>query len=127
MGDQARLPRSGHRTLETRDLVSNTRSSALIAIATGILTGSSANSAGSPIVEQRDAESLVGDFDLPPIVTKTWFHNGAFLEEGALEAYFKDPANQEFFAGDPQAAFLPGHRAADRTSLAMKCAKPRAR
>ena len=40
-------------------------------------------------------------------MTKTWFHNGAFLEEGTLEAYFKDPANQEFFTGDAQAAFLP--------------------
>jgi hypothetical protein len=55
----------------------------------------------------RDAESVVGDFDLPPIVTRTWFHNGAWLEERPLEAFFKDPANQEFFAGDPQASFLP--------------------
>jgi hypothetical protein len=62
---------------------------------------------GFAFVEQRDAESLVGDFDLPPIVTKTWFHNGAWFEERALEAFFKDPANWEFFAGDPQAAFLP--------------------
>jgi hypothetical protein len=40
-------------------------------------------------------------------VTKTWFHNGAWLKERVLEAFFKDPANQEFFAGDPQVGFLP--------------------
>ena len=50
---------------------------------------------------------MVGEFDLSPVVTKTWFHNGAFLEEGKLEAYFKDPSNQEFFTGDAQATFLP--------------------
>src|SRR5262249_30050312 len=55
-------------------------------------------------VEQRDAESVVGQFDLPPVVTKTWFHNGAWREEGRLEAYFK---RQEFFSGDAQASFLP--------------------
>jgi hypothetical protein len=49
----------------------------------------------------------LGEFDLPPVVTKTWFHNGAFLEECRLEAYFKDPANQEFFTGDTRASFLP--------------------
>ena len=47
---------------------------------------------------------MVGQFDLPPTVTKTWFHNGAYLKEGRLEAYFK---NREFFSDDPQASFLP--------------------
>lgn len=40
-------------------------------------------------------------------MTKTWFHNGAFLEGDKLEAYFKNPENQEYFNGDAQAAFLP--------------------
>ena len=62
---------------------------------------------GFAYVEQRDAEfGRSAQFDLPPVVTKTWFHNGAFLEEGRLEAYFKD-GNQEFFSGDAQASFLP--------------------
>src|SRR5262249_37447892 len=62
---------------------------------------------GFAYVEQRDAESVIGQFDLPPVVTKTWFHNGAYLKERKLEAYFKDPANQEFFSGDAQTRFLP--------------------
>ena len=93
--------------LETQDLVSNTSLVSTYRYRHGYYDGVEREFRGFAYVEQRDAESLVGDFDLPPIVTKTWFHNGAFLEEGALEAYFKDPANQEFFAGNPQARFLP--------------------
>ena len=73
------------------------------------------------------SESVVGDFDLPPVVTKTWFHNGAFLEEGALEAYFKDPANQEFFAGDRSGRLSCRTPICRRTSPARKCVRPRAR
>ena len=83
------------------------RSSAPIVTVTAITTGSSASSAASPSSSSATRNPLVGEFDLPPIVTKTWFHNGAWLEEYTLEAFFKDPANQEFFAGDPQASFLP--------------------
>ena len=101
--------------VETQDLVSNTSSSAPIATATAITTALEREFRGFAFVEQRDAEFIVGDFDLPPIVTKTWFHNGAWLEERALEAFFKDPANQEFFAGDPQATFLPDTDSADRS------------
>jgi RHS repeat-associated protein len=93
--------------VENRDLVSNTKLVSTYRYRHGYFDGVEREFRGFAHVEQRDAEQVVGEFDLPPIVTKTWFHNGAFLEEGALEAYFKDPANQEFFAGDPQAAFLP--------------------
>ncbi len=93
--------------VENRDLVSNTKLVSTYRYHHGYFDGVEREFRGFAHVEQRDAELLVGDFDLPAIVTKTWFHNGAFLEEGALEAYFKNPANQEFFAGDPRAAFLP--------------------
>ena len=93
--------------VENRDLVSNTKLVSTYRYRHGYFDGVEREFRGFAHVEQRDAEQVVGDFDLPPIVTKTWFHNGAFLEEGTLEAYFKDPANQEFFAGDAQAAFLP--------------------
>ena len=96
--------------VENRDLVSNTKLVSTYRYRHGYYDGVEREFRGFAFVEQRDAESVVGDFDLPPIVTKTWFHNGALLEESTLEAYFKDPANQEFFAGDPQASFPAGHR-----------------
>ena len=93
--------------VENRDLVSHTKLVTTYRYRHGYFDGVEREFRGFAHVEQRDAEQVIGDFDLPPIVTKTWFHNGAFLEEGALESYFKDPANQEFFVGDAQAAFLP--------------------
>jgi RHS repeat-associated protein len=93
--------------VENRDLVSNTKLVSTYRYRHGYYDGVEREFRGFAHVEQRDAESVAEEFDLPPVVTKTWFHNGAFLEEGKLEAYFKDPANQEFFTGDAQAAFLP--------------------
>ena len=95
--------------VENRDLVSKTTLVSAYRYRHGYYDGVEREFRGFAYVEQSDAESVTGTgkFDLPPIVTKTWFHNGAFLEEGKLEAYFKDPANQEFFSGDPQAGFLP--------------------
>ncbi len=93
--------------VENRDLVSNTKLVSTYRYRHGYFDGAEREFRGFAHVEQRDAESVVGEFDLPPIVTKTWFHNGAFLEEATLEAYFKDPANREFFSGDAQAIFLP--------------------
>ena len=89
------------------DLVSNTKLVSTYRYRHGYYDGVEREFRGFAHVEQSDAESVAGEFDLPPVVTKTWFHNGAFLEEGKLEAYFKDPANQEFFTGDAQAVFLP--------------------
>ena len=96
--------------VENRDLVSNTKLVSTYRYRHGYYDGVEREFRGFAYVEQRDAESSVGDFDLPPVVTKTWFHNGAFLEEGTLEAYFKDPANQEFFAGDAAGGLPAGHR-----------------
>jgi hypothetical protein len=93
--------------VETRDFVSNTKLVSTYSYSHGYYDGVEREFRGFAFVEQSDAESVVSDFDLPPIVTKTWFHNGAFLEEAKLEAYFKDPTNQEFFSGDTQATCLP--------------------
>ena len=93
--------------VENHDLVSNTTLVSTYRYRHGYYDGVEREFRGFAYVEQRDVESVVGEFDLPPVVTKSWFHNGAFLEEGKLEAYFKNPANQEFFLGDAQAAFLP--------------------
>lgn len=93
--------------VENRDLVSNTRLVSTYRYRHGYFDGVEREFRGFAFVEQRDAESVGTEFDLPPIVTKTWFHNGAFLEEDKLEAYFKNPDNHEYFTGDPQAEFLP--------------------
>jgi hypothetical protein len=93
--------------VENRDLVSNTRLVTTYRYGHGYYDGVGREFRGFAFVEQRDAEELTGQFDLLPVVTKTWFHNGAFLEEGRLEAYFKDPANRELFAADAEATFLP--------------------
>jgi hypothetical protein len=90
-----------------RDLVSNTKLVSTYSYRHGNYDGVEREFRGFAYVEQTDAESVIGEFDLPPVRTKTWFHNGTFLEEGKLDAYFKDPANQEFFTGDAQAIFLP--------------------
>jgi RHS repeat-associated protein len=92
--------------VESRDLVSNTKLVSTYRYRHGYYDGVEREFRGFAYVEQEDADSVVGEFDLPPVVTKTWFHNGAFLEEGKLETYFKDPANQEFFTGDAQVSFL---------------------
>jgi RHS repeat-associated protein len=45
------------------------------------------------------------EFVLPPVLTRTWFHVGAFFEEGRLEGRFAS----EFYGGDPLAPSLaPG-------------------
>jgi RHS repeat-associated protein len=74
---------------------------------------------GFGMVEQRDTEEIgrasaippsVPDTNwdaasfVPPVVTKTWFHTGAYLEQEGLDAYFKEV---EYYQGDPMAVFLP--------------------
>jgi Salmonella virulence plasmid 65kDa B protein/Insecticide toxin TcdB middle/C-terminal region/Insecticide toxin TcdB middle/N-terminal region len=89
---------------ESRDLVSGTTHVSTYRYRHGYYDGVEREFRGFAYVEQRDAETVVGKFDLPPIVTRTWFHNGAYPKEERLEAYFK---RREFFSGDAQASFLP--------------------
>ncbi|NET56082.1 MAG: toxin [Symploca sp. SIO2E6] len=57
-------------------------------------------------VERQDAETLSVNAkatDVPPILTKTWYHTGAWLQQESLfEEYRK-----EYFAGDARARDLP--------------------
>jgi RHS repeat-associated protein len=90
--------------MQTRDIVSGTTLVTTYRYRHGYYDGVEREFRGFAYVEQRDAESVVGQFDLPPVVTRTWFHNGAYLREERLEAYFK---RWEFFSGDAQVSFLP--------------------
>jgi len=92
---------------ENRDLVSNTTLVTAYRYRHGYFDGVEREFRGFAYVEHRSDESVIGAFDLPPVVTKTWFHTGALLQGSTLEAYFKNPANKEYFTGDPQAVFLP--------------------
>jgi hypothetical protein len=70
---------------------------------------------GFAMVEQRDAEVLLdehgsGEFtdpdhvlDVPPVVTKTWLHTGAWREGERLEAQYES----EYYDGDVEAVHLP--------------------
>ncbi len=111
--------------VESRDLVSNTRLVSTYRYRHGYYDGVEREFRGFAYVEQRDAEQVVGAFDLPPVVTKTWFHNGAFLREDKLEAYFKDPANREFFAGRRAGSLPAGHRSAAESYRPTKRARRR--
>jgi RHS repeat-associated protein len=94
---------------ENRDLVSKSRLVSTYRYRHGYFDGAEQEREfrGFAYVEQRDAETVVGEFQVPPTVTKSWFHTGAFLESQKLEAWFKDPARGEYFTGDPQAVLLP--------------------
>jgi RHS repeat-associated protein len=61
---------------------------------------------GFACVEQWDAESFQGGSatdDLPPVLTRTWFHTGAWLERERLEVAL----SREYYDKDPAAPLLP--------------------
>jgi hypothetical protein len=58
------------------------------------------------MVERQDAETLpiaAKPTDVPPILTKTWYHTGAWQEEGLLSRQYE----KEYFLGDKDAYELP--------------------
>lgn len=77
---------------------------------------------GFAFVESWDAESFEGgagkglfpeaieriadDLRVPPVLTKTWFHTGAWLEQEPLERVLA----REYYRGDPDAPILPPTR-----------------
>ena len=98
--------------VENRDLVSNTKLVSTYRYRHGYYDGVEREFRGFAYVEQRDAESVVGEFDLPPVVTKTWFHNGAFLEEGKLESLFQGSGQSGIFFRRRPGGLPAGHGAA---------------
>ncbi len=98
--------------VEAKDLLSNTALVSTYAYAHGYFDGVEREFRGFARVDQRDAETVGAEgarpaFDLPPVLTRTWFHTGVSPNGQRLEALFRDPANQEYFSGDVKAAFLP--------------------
>ena len=60
-----------------------------------------------------DEAASAGDDFVAPVVSRTWFHTGAWFEEKTLtEAYAA-----EYWSGDPQAASLPGPSVQNEATL----------
>ncbi|MFZ5479067.1 MAG: SpvB/TcaC N-terminal domain-containing protein [Myxococcota bacterium] len=84
--------------VEVADAVTGWRFVTTYAYHHGYFDGAEREFRGFGMVEQRDAETL-DDYDstsrviaplvLPPVVTKTWFHTGAWKDEGTLEEAFE--------------------------------------
>ncbi|HEX2744415.1 MAG TPA: SpvB/TcaC N-terminal domain-containing protein [Streptosporangiaceae bacterium] len=86
----------------------------------GYFDGTEREFRGFGLVEQTDAESVPapsgtgtftgtppvagGDFALPPVRTRTWFHTGAYIGGADIAAVLA----QEYYQGDPGAAHLDG-------------------
>lgn len=102
--------------VETLDQVSNNRFVTRYAYHHGYYDGYEREFRGFGMVEQWDTEELdialqgatgYANLDassfVPPVYTKTWFHNGAYLAEDRITRHFV----HEYYKEDPQATLLP--------------------
>jgi RHS repeat-associated protein len=102
--------------VETLDRVSNNRFVTRYAYHHGYYDGYEREFRGFGMVEQWDTEeidialnnatgyaNLEASSFVPPVHTKTWFHNGAYLAEDRITRHFV----HEYYKADPQATLLP--------------------
>lgn len=105
--------------VETFDFVSRTKLTSTYRYRHGYFDGNEREFRGFGYVEQRDAESFSKysgqglftdqpriegeEFHLPPVITKTWFHNGAWMDQEKISTQYQS----EYFNGDAQAVVLP--------------------
>ena len=105
--------------VETFDLVSRTRFVSSYRYRHGYFDGEEREFRGFGYVEQRDTESFSkysgtglfteqpriedDEFHLPPVITKTWFHTGAWIDQGRISTQYAS----EYFSADAQAVVLP--------------------
>ena len=101
--------------IETYDHIAKSRLVTSYRYRHGFFDGHEREFRGFAFVETLDAESFSGDkgaglfpasldatpdeLRLPPVLTKTWFHTGAWLERERLETELA----KEYYASDPQA------------------------
>ncbi|MCX4239612.1 SpvB/TcaC N-terminal domain-containing protein [Paraliomyxa miuraensis] len=73
----------------------------------GYFDGAEREFRGFGLVEQRDAEAFEAgpahSLDVAPVLTKTWFHTGAYLGRERISTQLAE----EYWAGDPDAVQLP--------------------
>jgi RHS repeat-associated protein len=105
--------------VETFDYISKTKFISTYRYGHGYFDGNEREFRGFGYVEQRDTESFSKysgrglftdeprvegeEFHLPPVVTKTWFHNGAWIDEKRISTQY----SSEYFKGDARAVNLP--------------------
>jgi RHS repeat-associated protein len=104
--------------VETEDWVSNNRFATRYAYHHGYYDGYEREFRGFGMVEQWDTEEIntlrAGDTSstytnldvasfVPPVHTKTWFHNGAYIAEDVILRHFV----HEYYREDPLATLLP--------------------
>ncbi|MCC5633838.1 DUF2431 domain-containing protein [Nostoc sphaeroides CHAB 2801] len=91
---------------ESIDLISQTRLVRTYSYHHGYYDGEEREFRGFGRVERQDAEILSENAlptDVPPILTKTWYHTGAWQQQNSISRHYE----QEYFQGDTQAHLLP--------------------
>ncbi|MPZ29474.1 MAG: hypothetical protein GEV13_00495 [Rhodospirillales bacterium] len=119
-----RLPFPVHvvQRVETRDLIAETKLVTTWRYHHGHFDGAEREFHGFGMVEQLDTESFARftgagtfteppqiegeEFHLAPVLTKSWFHTGAYVDGARLSRRFEG----EYYAGDPEVALLPDTR-----------------
>lgn len=78
--------------VESYDLIAQTRLVSTYAYHHGCYDGTERVFRGFGMVERQDAERLSADAestDVPPVLTKTWFHTGTFRQAGCLSRQYE--------------------------------------
>ncbi|WP_019500353.1 SpvB/TcaC N-terminal domain-containing protein [Pseudanabaena sp. PCC 6802] len=91
---------------ESFDLISQTKLVSTYSYHHGFYDGIEREFRGFGMVERQDAETLSANAqltDVPPVLTKTWYHTGAWQQNGSLSRQYE----REYFQGDTQAHLLP--------------------
>ena len=105
--------------VETYDYISQNKFVTLYKYHHGYFDGPEREFQGFGMVEQFDTESFSRfsgaglftqtpetageEFHLPPVHTKTWFHNGAYVAQDKISRHYE----AEYYKGDNQARLLP--------------------
>jgi RHS repeat-associated protein len=91
---------------ESLDLISDTKLVSSYTYHHGYYDGIEGEFRGFGLVERQDAETLsvyAKSTDVPPVLTKTWYHVGAWEQENLLSRQYE----KEYFQGDKDAYLLP--------------------
>ncbi len=94
-------------SITVEDLISGSRLTTSYKYHHGYYDGIEREFRGFGMVEQTDAESFetynTGDeLDMAPVYTKSWFHTGAYVDQGVISRQYE----AEYFDGDAMAAPL---------------------
>jgi RHS repeat-associated protein len=105
--------------MESRDAISGSKLVTTYSYHHGYYDAPEREFRGFGRVDQRDTQSFADfkgaglftegphgvdeSFHLPPVITRTWFHTGAFPNDASVSTYMA----HEYYAGDPQARRSP--------------------